>query len=248
MTHAAGHELIHWTAAIALVVGGAIFILVAARGRLAVRASSVGAIPAAAGGRVAALPGQVDGRPFRAIVAGLSLGAAVIHLVAAPSHFIDLGDLGAGFLAAAVFQAVWARAALASPSERIAAIGILGNTAIVAAWAWARTIGLPVGVDAGRPEPVGLPDAAATVFEVFIILALATGWLGRRIAWAPAASRTQRRAGLVLSIAAVPILGLVAITTSLATLAVAAGADHGPVVGATHASTESVPTHAPGGR
>lgn len=247
MTHAAGHELIHWTAAIALVIGGAIFILFAARERFAVRESPIDTMPTAAGGQVAALPGQIDGRPFRTIVAGLSLGAAVIHLVAAPSHFIELGDLGAGFLAAAVFQAAWARAALAGPSERTAAIGILGNAGIVAAWAWARTIGLPVGVEAGRPEPVGLPDGAATVFEILIILTLATAWLGRRMAWAPRASGTQRRAGLVLSIAAVPILGLVAIATSLATLAVAAGSDHGPVAGGTHASTETGPTSTPGG-
>jgi hypothetical protein len=248
MTHAAGHELIHWTAALALVVGGAIFILFAARERLAVRAAATGATRAVAGGGIAAEPARLDGRPFRAILAGLSVGAAVIHLVAAPSHFLELGDLGAGFLAAAVFQAAWARAVLGGLSERAAAIGILGNTAIVAAWVWARTIGLPVGVEAGRPEPVGLPDGTATLFEILIILALATGWLGRRIAWGPRASRAPHRAGLVLSIAAVPILGLVAIMTSLATLAVAAGADHGPISGGTHASTEGVPTHPSGAR
>jgi hypothetical protein len=248
MIHGAGHELIHWTAAIVLVIGGAIFLLLAARERLAVRESTIDTMPAAAGARVAALPGQVDDRPFRAIVAGLSLGAAVIHLAEAPSHFIELGDVGAGFLAAAVFQAAWARAALAGLSERTAAIGILGNAAVVAAWAWARTIGLPVEAEAGRPEPVGLPDAAATLFEALIILALAAGWLGRRMERSLRASQAPRRAGLVLSIAAVPVLGLVAIATSLATLAVAAGADHGPVAGGPHASIESVPAHSPGGR
>ena len=39
------------------------------------------------------------------ILAGLSAGAAVIHLVAAPSHYAEIGDLAAGFVVSAAFQA-----------------------------------------------------------------------------------------------------------------------------------------------
>ena len=157
------------------------------------------------------------------ILAALSLGAAVIHLTAAPGHYLELGGLGAGFLIAAAFQGLWARVALSNRSKSMAWLGIAGNLAIILAWAWTRTVGLPVGPDAGTPELVGLPDGAATLFELLIVIGLAARIGGveaeilRRLS-------TARRSLLIAAL--VPALGLILVTTTFATLEIAAGHEH----------------------
>lgn len=209
------HELVHWASAVVLVVGGAVALALLARARRRPPRSSPPARP----------PGRVDpaDRSLAVMLAGLSLGAAAIHLVAAPPHYAELGDLGAGFLAAAVLQAAWARAILRGTTSRTIAAGFAINASILAVWLASRTIGLPVGPTGRLVEPVGLPDGAAATFELLLLAGLgarATA-LDRRIgSWLPAVRP-------LLAVAIVPVLGLVMLTTSLATLAIGAGAEHG---------------------
>ena len=162
MVHGAAHELIHWIAALVLVVGGAIFVALAVSSAL-VR-SVFGRIRTSANMPAVAGRPAINPRPTAStgrsssIVAGLSLGAAAIHLAAAPHHYAELGDLGAGFVGRRVFQAAWARAALRATTRRTAWIGIVVNLAIVAAWVVSRSVGLPVGTGTLAPESIGLPD------------------------------------------------------------------------------------------
>jgi hypothetical protein len=221
LAHGPGHDAIMAIAALVLCGGGAIFLVAA--GWLRLRQ------PMAAGRisrRDATAPTAGAASPLTTMLVALSIGAAVIHLAAAPGHYIELGDLGAGFVVAAALQVVWARAALRGPSRRTVWLGVTINAAIVLLWAWTRSVGLPVGPAAGSPEPIGLPDAASTVFEVLLLVGLAAQLL--------VAARPTGRAPLARalgSIAVVPVLGLVLVTTSLATVAIASGLDHGPVVG-----------------
>jgi hypothetical protein len=216
MEHGGAHELIHWAAAVVLVIGGAVAAGVAVRERRRRGDPRVAyASPIAGSGR-GPEPRPID-RSGAVILAGLSLGAAAIHLAAAPGHYVELGDLGAAFLAAAVFQAAWARAILASPTGRVVAIGVAANAAIVGTWAVSRSIGVPLGGSPLAPEPIGLPDGAATAFELLLIAGLA----GRRIRFAPGPLRP------LLAVAVVPVVGLVMLMTSLASLAIVAGAEHG---------------------
>lgn len=237
-----GSDPISIGAAVILVVGGAIFTILALRSRsvateraaIAVarpghrhdvpagsaprsRQSMVGGSP-----RIDPAGGASLRRSLVLVLAGLSAGAAVIHLAAAPAHFAEIGALAVGFVVSAAFQALWACWCLGDPSRRTLAIGIAGNLAIVGAWAWTRTVGLPVGEFAGSPEPIGYPDAASVVFEVLLIGGVAARWLDLDL-------RAARRPLLttVASIAVVPAVGLVLVLTSLATLAIAAGVDHG---------------------
>ena len=142
-------------------VGGGIFLALAAPTAGSVRLARARIIVLAGADRPAAAPTDepVD-RSLLRIVAALSLGAGAIHLAAAPHHFDEIGDLAAGFLVSGVFQAAWARLALAGPSRRTVAVGIVVNLAIVAAWAFSRTVGLPVGLEPWTPEAIGLPDGA----------------------------------------------------------------------------------------
>ena len=169
MDHGGAHELIHWIAALVLVIGGAIFLALAAHQRFGpgrrrgeargVRRDRPTDVPA----------GAVD-RSLIVIVASLSLSAAAIHLAAAPHHYAELGDVGAGFLVAGVFQAAWARAALTATTRRTAWIGIIVNLGIVAAWIVSRTVGLPVGPAPWTAEAVGSADLVSTALELVIVV------------------------------------------------------------------------------
>jgi hypothetical protein len=229
MDHLA-HESIEQLAAAILVIGGGLFIALALRARR-IRPGTVAPRPARDTGLSSAsadraLTGAAASPPVRRsldlMLAGLSVGAAVIHLVAAPGHYAEIGDLATGFLISAAFQALWARWCLAGPSRTVVALGIVGNLAIVAAWAYTRTIGLPIGEFAGSAEPIGFPDAASVVFEVLIVAGLVARRLGLDL-------DLSRRAGArsLASIAVVPVVGLVLVLTSLATVAIASGLDHG---------------------
>ena len=222
MAHGA-HETIEVIAAVLVVIGGAIFTVLSFRTRPA--RSGPAAFPASESGS-----GGVDPSAARSLVlmmAGLSGGAAVIHLAAAPSHYAELGDLGAGFLISAAFQGWWALRCLAGPSRRAIDLGIVVNVGIVAAWAWTRTVGLPIGEFAGRAEPIGLPDGASVAFELLLVALLVARRLGDDLGLG------SRRAGRsVAAVAVVPVLGLVVLVTSLATVAIADGLDHGAPGGA----------------
>jgi hypothetical protein len=215
-----GHDAIELIAALVLVVGGALFTIRAFRTRPAPPgpAASVVADGVLAGAAVEPL--TVD-RSISLMLAGLSAGAAVIHLVAAPTHYLELGDLGAGFLIAAALQGAWIRPCLAGPSRRTALAGIALNGALVVAWAWSRSVGLPVGPFAGGPEPIGLPDGASVVFELILMTGLSP------IALGPDLRASRRIVRELAAIAIVPVVGLVFVVTSLATVAIATGLDHG---------------------
>ena len=222
------HDSVERIAALILVIGGAIFTAMSLRLGPARAVSAAGAGSDSASGRPVT-PGAAAADVRRSLVlilAGLSAGAAVIHLAAAPSHYREIGDLAAGFVISAAFQGVWIRWCLAGPSRRTIAIGVVGNLAIVAAWTWTRTVGLPVGEFAGSPEPVGYPDAASVVFELLLVAGLVVRWLGLDVALS---RRSVVRA--IASVAVVPVVGLVLVLTSLATVAIASGLDHGMPAG-----------------
>jgi hypothetical protein len=212
-----GHEAVERLAALILVTGGGILVAIAFRAR-AVRRG-----PAAPVRTAPRRPERPAGRSLAIILAGLSAGGAAIHLAAAPGHYAEIGDLASGFVAAAIFQAAWIRACLGGPSRRTAWIGLAGNLALVLAWAWTRTIGLPVGELAGIPEPVGLPDGASVAFELLLVAGLAA-----RLSGAGAALGRRVELRTAASIAVVPVVGLVLVLTSLATVAIAGGLEHGP--------------------
>jgi hypothetical protein len=218
-----GHDSIELLAAAFIVVGGAIFTGISFLSRPA-RPGPAAFAPTSRADAGAVRDGITPavGRSLALIAAGLSAGAAVIHLVAAPTHYLEIGDLAAGFLASAAFQGWWAVRALGELSRRIVDVGIVVNVAIVAAWAWTRTVGLPIGEFAGGPEPIGLPDAVCTAFELLLIgvlLAVRSG--------SDAAIERRDRARTVAAIAIVPVLGLVVVLTSLSAVAIADGLDHG---------------------
>jgi hypothetical protein len=110
-------------------------------------------------------------RTLLAYVALCSAAAATIHLAVVWPHANESLLLGVLFALAGAFQLAWAPLVLVRPSRRVLAAGAVVNAGIALAWAVSRTVGLPFGPEAWSPEPVGLADSAATIFE----LAIATG-------------------------------------------------------------------------
>ena len=213
MTDPAGHEAIQALAALILSLAGAAILVLAARDR---RAAPGRTWPAASSAVMPPRDAAVG------ILVALSLGAAAIHLAAAPEHIEELGDVGLGFYWAAVFQAVWALAYWTRPSRMVAWIGIAGNAAIVVAWVWTRTIGLPIGPNAGHPEAIGFPDGLATLLQLGLVALLLVrgGVAGRRVP-----VRIARLAAPNATVISVPLVGVVFLATTLA-VSIAAGGDH----------------------
>jgi hypothetical protein len=108
------------------------------------------------------------------IVAWLSLAAGVIHAIAMIDHFSHWWLYGAFFLVLTYGQVLWGIALLRKPaSDRSLKIGALANLAICVVWLYSRTIGVPIGPDAGRPEAVGTMDVAATLDQLALALYVA---------------------------------------------------------------------------
>jgi hypothetical protein len=124
--------------------------------------------PAAAPDRPAAVADAVR------IVAWLSLAAGAIHAIATIDHFSHWWLYGAFFLALTYGQVLWGVALLRKPvSERVLRIGARANLAICAVWLYSRTVGVPIGPEAGSPEPVGSMDVAATLDQLVLALYVA---------------------------------------------------------------------------
>lgn len=169
--------------------------------------------------------------------ASLSIGAGVIHLAVAAGHLQPLGDLALGFYWAALFQIAFAAVLLGRPTSRqLARVGVGINLALIGAWAWSRTIGLPT--IPGGPESIGMADATTVVFEVLLVSLLAA-----RVAVRGGGHLDRRPAASLAAIAA-PVLvagiALVLLTTSIAVTDGLAG--HGHAAGAPHAHRDDDPT------
>lgn len=237
-------ELIELLAALILSIGGGLILVRAALQR--VSASRPLTVVAPVGNDRGVYTHDSQGRATIAdlglvrragawVAAGLSLGAAAIHLAAGSEHVAALGDLGLAFYCAALFQAVTAFALLGQRyPRRLAWITIAGNLAILVAWTWSRVVGLPTVP--GGPESIGIADAIAAILQAALVILLAIRLRGFDVRWSmehrAAALRSGLTGGLVAS------LGVIALSTVIAVNAAAAGHDEG------HGTTDIGQQHA----
>jgi hypothetical protein len=108
---------------------------------------------------------------LRAVVASTLLGAAVIHAAQAPSHLAEWWAAGVTFVALAAAQALLGAAAAAAADRRVWLLAQAVSLAAIGLWAISRTVGLPVGPEAGESEPVGRADLVAVALEAATVLA-----------------------------------------------------------------------------
>lgn len=100
----------------------------------------------------------------------LSEAAAAIHFAVLGDHFDEYLAFGFFFAAVASFQLLWPVFIVSSASPLPVWAGAQANLLIVAVWTASRTTGLPLGPGSGIAEPVELIDAAATAYEIAIII------------------------------------------------------------------------------
>ena len=147
-------------------------------------------------------------------LATLSTAAAAIHFAVMGEHFAEYVAFGVFFSVVAWSQAVWAVGVIVRPSRRLLLVGLVGNALVILVWLTSRTTGLPIGPEAGAPEPAAFIDVLSTILEVAIVAGTATLLLRGR----PAPS--VRRLPVWLGLA-----GLVVVLAMLTTWSVAAGAN-----------------------
>jgi hypothetical protein len=113
-------------------------------------------------------------RPLAGVVAvGLALlsgAAAIIHFAVIGQHLREFWLFGAFFAVVALAQLAWALLAMARPSHRVWLAGAVGNAVVIVVWIVSRTLGLPLGAEAGHAEPVGFADALSTAYEVLLVV------------------------------------------------------------------------------
>jgi hypothetical protein len=107
----------------------------------------------------------------RATVLAISLG--LMHILATPLYFEQWLGYGVFFFTAAVLQVMYSMAlAVSPPSRPLLWLGIAGNAATIALWAFTRTVGVPFGPMAGEVLPLGLLDGLAQILVISQIVHL----------------------------------------------------------------------------
>jgi hypothetical protein len=133
----------------------------------------------------------VAARPLASVVsvdlALLSAGAGIIHLAVLGPHLREFWLFGVFFAAAALAQLGWALLVMLRPSGRVWLAGAVGNALVIVVWILSRTVGLPVGAEAGHAEPVGFVDALSTAYEALLVAGAAA------LAWS--ATKRELRSG-----------------------------------------------------
>ena len=111
-----------------------------------------------------------------AVLALLGLACAGAHAYVCPEHFHEWIVYGIFFMIASALQAAWSILILVRPSRRLILAGATGNAVVVVTFLISRTVGVPFGPDAFRPETFDYLSTVVTVCETALI-ALATRML-----------------------------------------------------------------------
>lgn len=143
--------------------------------------------------------------PARVVLAVLSAGAGVIHLVMMPSHWGEWTAEGVGFAAAGWFGLVVALAVLTRPSRGLLVTAIVGNLVLIGLWAVSRIWGFPVGPHEGHAESVAFLDVSCVLLEAAFVVA--AGVLVAR-------PGVLRRSAEAFAIAGAVSIGVIALSTA----------------------------------
>jgi hypothetical protein len=182
---------------------------------------------------------------LRWLLAGCSLGAAVVHFGFASAHFSEYWLYGLFFVAMGWFQLLWAAAIVVRPSRWLLIAGALANEAIIAVWVASRTVGVWIGPNASTKEAISFPDVLCTVLEGIVavgcVVLLARSRPSKRATRARRVSRWAIGAALV----AIGVASVYALTPSFAEAHDHGGTGAGGTAGHTHGSTAALTGNTP---
>jgi hypothetical protein len=101
--------------------------------------------------------------------AAMSAGAGVVHVIACPEHFGEAFLYGLFMAVSAGCQLGWSLIVVSRFGRWTIPVGLAGNAAIVLLWTFTRTVGIPLGPEAGEVERIGGLDALATGCEIAVV-------------------------------------------------------------------------------
>lgn len=107
------------------------------------------------------------------LVGGLSWGAGLIHVQAAITHWNEYMLYSVFFALLAAAQLAWGVALCTVRVRALLAAGAALNLCVIVLWIVSRTIGVPLGANQWRPEPVGVIDSLATADEFVLAVLVA---------------------------------------------------------------------------
>jgi hypothetical protein len=135
----------------------------------------------------------MDARPLLLPAAALSLLAGLVHVANVQEHLAEWWGYGVFFVVASLAQLYFAfalralrdappgpqgvaqaaSATLGFSTRTFLRLGIVGNAAIIALYAVTRTVGTPIGPNAGEVEALTPISLASVAFEAALIAVLA---------------------------------------------------------------------------
>jgi hypothetical protein len=126
---------------------------------------TIDAVPARGGADVAS--GERSERTM--LLVCLSAAAGLIHGKALIDHASHYWLFGVFFGVLTYAQVLWAALVFRRPADRRWLMpAAVGSLAVVGVWLVSRTVGLPIGPWAGRPEPLAINDMTATLIELLL--------------------------------------------------------------------------------
>jgi hypothetical protein len=116
-----------------------------------------------------------------AVAGGASLAAGAVHAAAIGVH-AEHHQAVVTFTVVAAFQLAWGAVALSRSGRLLAAVGAIGNAALVGGWVMAKTSGISFIDGLEVPEGVQIADGLAAGLAVVAVLAAAMVFLGGKLA------------------------------------------------------------------
>jgi hypothetical protein len=162
----------------------------------------------------------------RLVLAALSAGAGLIHLVMVPAHLAESTADGGGFLVAAAVQLALAVVLATSGGRRALGATVAANTVFIGAWVVSRTAGLPYGSHSGHPAAATFVDVVCVGLEVALLVGAAAVLLRPRLGDVQLA-----RIGLLAPLAVLALAGAAIASPSARDHAAASHGEHGERVG-----------------
>jgi hypothetical protein len=170
-------------------------------------------------------PGRLPaGLALRYVAAAASLGSAGIHFAVLPEHWLEWVGAGLFFGVIAWLQVGWAIALVQTRHRLVPLLGALGQLGVVGVWVVSRTVGLPMGPQAGEAEAVSFIDVLSTILE--LLAAVCAALLLTSVA------RQALRRGVLVGGTSVLALG-VAVATTASLVPSVGGHEHAHAAGET---------------
>ena len=123
------------------------------------------------------------------LLVSLSAAAGLIHGKALVDHAAHYWLFAVFFGVLTYAQVLWAILVYRRPDDRRWLMpAAAGSLVVVAIWLVSRSVGLPIGPWAGRPEPLAITDITATLIELLLVALIVAmlrpqGRVAARLCW-----------------------------------------------------------------